>query len=317
MEDNEDSPLTHAEAKQRIDEWLPYTEGKTFEARDVWAQFNVWTAEGKHNVAQVLSYYKHTGKLDGDKGKFRFVNKALENLDWVAADTGNILDIKWPIGWGDRTTFGFDDNLTLYPGSIVIVAGVSNMGKTTFMHNILVRNMDTWKCRYLTNEMGSEEFRDRMDNFEDAFELTDEFGDPKFETGTRYSDYQDVVLANGLTIIDYLDPGESPYLVGQQIDAIKQKIGGGVAFIAIQKKLTTLRLRDGRTREIVSDYGTGGQYSEHRARIVLHIEKDYLYVKKAKKCRIENVNGKKFAYAIKNNGSQFYGIRPYVEEENG
>ncbi|KKL49923.1 hypothetical protein LCGC14_2310670 [marine sediment metagenome] len=304
---SEENTLTHAEARKRIDDWLPYTEGHTFEAKDVWAQFNVYSAEGKHNIAQVLSNYKRKGILAGDRGRFRHINRELETLDWVDADPGHILDIHWPIGFGDGTSFGFDNNLTLYPDSIVIFSGESNRGKSALQLNVLVRNMDDWKCRYLTNEMGREELKDRLDSFAGYYELTDVFGDPKFEAAVRYDNYEDVILPGGLTIIDYLDPGENPYMVGQQIDAIRQRLAGGVAFISLQKKRG-------------AEYGAGGQYSEHRARIVLHLStgedgREYLLVKKAKKCRIQNLNGKKFAFGITNNGSQFYGIRPYTEGE--
>ena len=309
--------ITQAEAIQLITEWLPFTEGREFDIEHAQRQFNCTEVRDKHIIAQVLSTLKRQGKLDGERGRYRFVNTELESLDWVEADTENILDIRWPYGWGDETSFGFDDNLTLYPGSIVVVSGVSNQGKTAFMLNVLVLNLDDWECRYLTNEMGSEELKDRLSNFEEYYALTDELGSPKFEAAMRYDNYQDVILPNGLNIIDYLDPGENPYMVGQQIDAIRQKLVNGVAFIALQKKVTTSRGRDGILKETISDYGTGGQYSEHRARIVLHIERDYLYVKKAKKCRRENLNGKKFSFEIRNNGSQFYNIRPYVEGENG
>ena len=137
------------------------------------------------------------------------------------------------------------------------------------------------------------------------FALTDEFGSPKFEAAVRYDNYEDVILPKGLTVIDYLDPGENAYMVGQQVDAIRRRLNGGVVFIVMQKKMG-------------SEYAIGGQYSEHRARIVLHIDRDkngqdFLLVKKAKKCRKENLNGKKFSFEIRNNGSQFYNIRPYVE----
>ena len=301
----DDEHLTHTEAKKRIDKWLPYTEGKTFDAAEACRYCNIDTFEERHNVVQVLSDYKRRGILEGNRGKYRWVNRELESLDWVDADPTNILEIKWPYGWGDGTSFGFNDNLTLYPGSIVVVSGETNLYKTALLLNVLVLNLDEWEergVRYLTNEMGKEELRDRLDPFEESYELTDAFGEPRFKAATRYDSYEDVVVTGGMNIIDYLDPGEHPFLVGQQIDAILRKLGDGVAFIALQKRRG-------------AEYGAGGQYSEHRARIVLHLNTDpsgreYLLVKKAKKCRKENLNGKKFSFQIKN-GSQFYNIRPY------
>ena len=297
--------ITQAEASKLISEWLPFTEGREFDIEHAQRQFNCTGVRDKHIIAQVLSTLKSQGKLDGERGRYRFVNTELESLDWVEADTENILDIRWPYGWGDETSFGFDDNLTLFPNSIVVISGPTNLGKSGLALNVVVLNCGIWQCRYLTNEMGAEELKDRLSNFEEHYELTDEFGEPKFEAAVRYDNYQDVILPNGLTVIDYLDPGENPYMVGQQVEAIRRKLVNGVVFIVMQKKAG-------------AEYAVGGQYSEHRARIVLHIDRDkngqdFLLVKKAKKCRKENLNGKKFAFGIRNNGSQFYNIRPYVE----
>lgn len=309
--------ITYKEAAILIDQYLPMSMGKWFESKDLWAEFNVWSAEGKHNISRVLAEYvrPEKGILEGGRGRYRFINREVEKLEWTKADPKDILDVKWPYGIQDNTHFDFDDNLILFPGSIVVISGVSNMGKSTFMLNMIARNMDKWNLRYMTNEMGAEEFADRILHFENfGYELTDDWGEPKFETIIRYENYQDVIIPDGFNIIDYLDPGENPYMVGQQIDAIRQRLGRGVAFIALQKKSTTVHTKDG-PKTIVSDYGTGGQYSEHRARIVLHIEQDYLYVKKAKKCLKYQLGGKRFRYEITESGTQFRGIKEIIKGE--
>jgi len=310
----EEKILSYAEAAILIDRYLPLSQGKWFEAKDLWTELNVYSADGKHNISQVLSNYRKAGTIEGNRGRYRFADRAFETLDWRSADPNDILDIRWPYGLQDDTSFLFDDNLTLYPGSVVVISGVSNQGKTTFMINLIGRNMDSWKIRYATNEMGKEEFADRLIYLDKYYEWCDDYDQPKFEVGVRYDNYQDIIIPNGFNIIDYLDPGENPYMVGQQIDLIKQRLGRGVAFIALQKKLTTVTTREG-TKDVISDYGTGGQYSEHRARIVLHIERDHLYVKKAKKCRMVNLNGKRFSFDIIDNGSQFFNIHEIVKGE--
>ena len=68
----EDTKITYAEARKRIALWLPYTEGKSFEVRDVTSEFNVGSAEGKHNVRQALSNLKREGVLSGDRGRYRY-----------------------------------------------------------------------------------------------------------------------------------------------------------------------------------------------------------------------------------------------------
>lgn len=302
------TPITFSEASDMVDNWLPLSAGKWFEARDLYNEFNLTTRESKQFVSQVLYRYSKAGKLDTHNGKYRFPEQVSDELDWTKANPNDILDIKWPYGLEDGTNFGFDDNLTLYPGSIVVIAGVSNAGKSAFMLNVLLRNMDTFNTQYLTNEMGAEEFADRMEPLKQYFNMFNDEGKPKFRVAQRFENYQDVMIPDGLNLIDYLDPGENPYLIGQQIDAIRQKINRGCAFIALQKKLNTIQTKDGE-KKVTSDYGTGGQYSEHRARIVLHVEPDHILVKKAKKCRKWPLNGAKFSYGIRGGGAYFASIQ--------
>lgn len=311
-------PITFSEATTLLEEqWIPYIGNKWFETKEIYAEHNINAAESKLNIRKALYEYTKKGRLEYDKNRarHRVVNRELDVLQWDTADPNDILDISWPYGIQDQTDFGFDDNLTLYPKSVVVIAGVSNMGKSTFMLNLTVMNMDNWNVRYMTNEMNAEEFADRMKPFEAFYDLTDDEGRPRFEAIERFEDYQDIILPDGLNIVDYLDPGENPYMVGQMIDSMRRRLNRGVVFIALQKKLTTVTMKDGTKKDIISDYGTGGQYSEHRARIVLHIERDHLYVKKAKKCRKWPLTGKRFQYQIIDGGSQFFGIHEMVKED--
>ncbi len=317
--------ITETEVREEVLKWLPDTEGRVFDIEYAQRHFKIHGTNGsmhdKHTLAQVLSTLKRDGELGGDgRGAYRFVDRVLETLNWVDAEAGDILDIRWPYGWGDNTGFGFDDNIALFPGNIVTVAGISNAGKTTFMHNLLVLNLDSWEnrgVRYLTNELNAPEFKDRMSHHAEHYELTDEFGEPRFEAATRYDNYQDVILPNGLNLIDWLDPGENPYFVGKQLKAISEALVGGVAFVAMQKKDIIIQDNLGHEKHIPSPYAIGGQYTVHLPRVVLHIEENYLYVKKVKKWRTENPNKKRFSFQIIDEGAHFYNIRPYVEGENG
>ena len=162
----------------------------------------------------------------------------------------------------------------------------------------------------MTNELGDEEFVDRLSHF-DWVNLYDVNGNLKFEAIVRYEDWQDVIQPDSINIIDYLEPGENPYFIGVLIDKIRQKLDKGIALISIQKKLHKWYDKQGNAHFQLADYGAGGQYSEHRARLVIHLEPtdDYeftLYIKKSKTYRL---TGRRFAFEIVDYGSKFHNIR--------
>ncbi|GAG83390.1 unnamed protein product [marine sediment metagenome] len=165
----------------------------------------------------------------------------------------------------------------------------------------------------MTNEMSDEEFVGRMQYF-DWVDIYDDKGELKFEPIERYENWQDVIQPDSINIIDYLDPGENSYYIGVLIDQIRQSLNKGIAIIAIQKKMITGTKKDGTKYQIKSDYGTGGQYSEHRARLVVHIEPNELYIKKCKGWHTKNPNGKKYKFQIVQHGAKFHDIREITEE---
>ena len=185
------------------------------------------------------------------------------------------------------------------------------MGKTTFCLGFMLENMDKYHCLYMSNEFGGEEFRARMDGYEWA-DLYKSDGTPKFEAVQRYDNYQDIIQPDAINIIDYLDPGENAYLIGDQIDSIKRKLNKGIALIAIQKGVTTLNTKNGVIRQS-KEYGVGGQFSEHRARLVLHVDMNMLWIKKAKSWHTHNPNNKRYTFEIVDHGSRFNNIQEVVE----
>jgi hypothetical protein len=278
-------------------------------------ELSIGTNEGKATRRVVLSRMVKDRILDkhpSKEGTFRFIRQELDDLEWTKADPTAYLHLAWPYGVEDQTRFEALDCMKIYPGSVMVVAGVSNRGKTTFCLGFLTENMDSYDCVYFTNELGAEEMKSRMMNYTWVKPL-DEEGKPKFRTVTRYDHYEDVIQPDCINIIDYLDPGENPYEVGIIIDKIRQKLGKGIALIAIQKKEIAIHTKDGiKTQSAI--YGTGGQYSEHRARLVIHIDHDVLFIKKAKSWHTHNPNGKKYSFKIVEYGSHFHDISDITEE---
>lgn len=291
------------------------TEG-VFCYRDIWEHLDVKSDTGRTTLRQVMKRLVGEGlveRVTGKDGFFRRIQADIEEIDWQHADSTKILKVNYPCG-SDQTAFSFSEHVRTYPGSIQIVGGRTNQGKTCWLLNMLAMNLDNFsECIYMTNEMEKEEFANRLSYFNWVSWVYSD-GTPRFKAIKRYENWWDIISPDGLNIIDYLDPGESPYMVGPYIDKIKRKLKGGLAIIALQKGGITVRTKQGIERR-PTEFAVGGQFGEHRARLVIYIEEGYLLVKKCKAWTGQNPNGRKYKFEIINHGSQFSDIRETFEEE--
>ena len=303
------------ELRRLVDEYVGSSEG-WFLTQNIWGQYNVKTTEAKRVVWERLGERVKTGDIEKRGQKYRKRQRG-RKLD-ARANPEDIVVINWPKSIEDDTNFMLD-GATLYKKAIIIIAGVSNQGKTTFCLNTVLENLDnpTLKgVKYITNELADEELADRLRNMH-WINAWNGDGEYRFEAVELYENWQDEIEQDYLNIIDYLDPGDNFYAVGQFIDIIRQRLRDGIAIIAIQKGAGKYRGRDGKDHYAINQYGVGGQFSEHRARLVIHIDPTdekgrlMLTIKKAK----GSLTGKKFAFSIVNYGSQFHNISEITEGE--
>lgn len=295
------------ELRRLVDEYVDGSEG-WFLTHNIWSQYNVTTREGKKTVYDRMSERVVKGDVEKRGQKYRKRQKG-RSLD-AKANPEDIIKIKWPRSIEDDTDFMLD-GVTLYKKAIIILAGVSNQGKTTFCLNTVLENLDNpfLKVKYITNELADEELAGRLKSM-DWINAWNGNGEYRFEAVELYENWQDEIEQDYLNIIDYLDPGENFYAVGQFIDIIRQRLRNGAAIIAIQKGTGKYRGRDGKDHYSLNQYGVGGQFSEHRARLVIHIDPTdergrlMLTIKKAK----GSLTGKRFNFTIVNHGAQFHDI---------
>jgi hypothetical protein len=153
----------------------------------------------------------------------------------------------------------------VYPKSIVVVAGRSNMGKTGMLLDFVKRNMGDYDIHYFSSEMGGSEARVRLSKHEDI-----SLADWKFHLWDRSTNFSDVIKPNSINIIDYLEDmtGED-YKVKSYISQIWNKLENGIAIIAIQKN------KD-------KDVGRGGEGTLDRARLYLALDEGLVKIVKAK-----------------------------------
>lgn len=297
---------TFRKVSSRIEsDWYPYHMNEWFTQEEVCRFFDWKQQDTRKAVSQKLwndSTRLKDPKLEKKNKAYRLIDKEIEEINWLNADTESVYHLSLPYGVWDKTHFDFENYILIPPKGIVLVAGVSNEGKTAFVMNILVLNMDKYPCTYFTNELTEIGLKRRFRGFEDWCNLVNGDGNPKFRAILRYDNYQDVVDPDGLNIIDYLDvnaEGEYYKLV-PYIKQIQKKLRKGIAVIALQKP-------PGRSDAF------GGSNLRGAASLYLSIDKNKLEVVKAKDWIKDNPNGRKYSFKLEHYGCVFSQIKGIYE----
>jgi hypothetical protein len=193
-------------------------------------------------------------------------------------------------------------------GNIILIGGEFNSGKTTFCLETLLTNKNRIPIRYLSSEVSHQsEFKKRWRKYP-GIPVEFWFPDSMTDYVSRSSDFASALRPGALNIIDYLEFPESDFTLGGEIlRQIHDKLNGGVALIAIQKKQGTRLPRSGdlvmeKPRLAVTLSSADGKSGSNNgvAEIV-----------KAKLCRGGNHNGKKLIFETVDEGSRFKIIEPW------
>lgn len=180
-------------------------------------------------------------------GVWRKVNDDCPAMDWIHADI-TPLPVRWP--------FEIEKYAAVLPKSIVIVSGESNAGKTAFLLNTALKNMNDFEVSYFNSEMCEEELLLRVRKFDT---LLPEHWNVKFFT--RHDNFADVIRPDGFNIIDYLEVYEDFYKIGGYLKEISKKLNKGIAVVALQK-------------DPKKDFGQGGAITKNLSRLYLSLKHD-------------------------------------------
>ncbi len=291
-----------------VDNWLAAHKGEGFPLDTICRHLDITNRDLRHAVVKKLAYEVSAGKLAKsikvNPPIYTYIDKELVMIDWVHATDEVVLPLKWPYGRGDDTRFGFDGAVQISSGDIIIIAGVSNTGKTAMALNLLAENMDAMPVTLMGNEYSGGKFRHRLSKLAWANPLKED-GTPKFELAVRHDNWADVIRPDNLNIIDWLnlDGTSHPfYEIGSIIEGIQKPLRKGIAVICIQM-------------DAHKEFGLGGGFSQHLASLYLAI--DFLpdkslrmTVKKAKAWEIHNPNHEMYAFDLREAGTVFSRIRP-------
>ncbi len=291
--------VTYKKVSALVDTWLDVHKGETFDLDLVCRQLQIAERANRQFVAIKLAHEVKQQKLEKLNRIYRYVNKDKDVIDWLNSDADKTLSINWPKG-RDGTKFGFDGCVCISPGDIIVVAGVSNMGKTTFAQNFLWENMDSYPCVLMGNEYTPVKFKRRISRMTWNNPIRED-GKPKFELIRRFENWADIIEPDKVTIIDWIAlPANELYNIGHVIQGIQSKLGNGVALIVLQKDES-------------SNLGRGRAFSEELSSLYLTIDKGRMTVRKAKEWFEHNPNREVYGFEITNGGVEFRNIRPLVK----
>lgn len=220
-----------------------------FKITDCYRDLNAITPIDKTRIRVALSRLcdeKVLERVGSHDGTYRRIERNVTRTKFI---TGRLEEfpIKLPIG--------LNNMCKLFPKNIVIVAGTKSAGKTAFMLNIALDNQEHMPVVYLNSEMGSEEYTSRLQAF--GIDSEDQI---KFDCVEAYNNFSDHIDGSKtLYIIDFMEIHDKFHEIGDMIRKVHEKLGDGMAIIAIQKKKG-------------AEYGRGAEFSLEKARLYLTLE---------------------------------------------
>lgn len=271
--------------------------------------------EGEFSLPQMFSVLSIVTKEEKDTARHAIGNLVRQNLirangkksgiyskidqsetiiDWMNADEKEYT-ILLPLG--------IHELVKIYPGNIIVVAGASNTGKTSFMLELVRLNMRMRDTYYFNSEMGPSELKTRINLFEGIKPES-----WKFTAIERSSDFAEKIRPDALNVIDFMEVYDDFWKIGGWIRDIHTKLQNGIAVIAIQKKAST--------KKDQQDYARGGELTLEKPRLYIAMDRGKIKIVKAKawRDRSRNPNG-----LVKNfklvQGYKFSSTTDWIQED--
>jgi len=219
-------------------------------------------AKERNTIRQEVHRLKKVGIIEsfGERNDvYRIIHRELKKMDYINAPT-TPLPLKWPL---------FDANspiFDIYGSNTCIVSGGWQAGKSAYLIEFSKQNMYKFKVDFYSSEMGDSEFKIRLMQHDDI--RLEEWKINAFE---KSDFFHDVIDPNAISVIDYIETGESAYEVNKILKQLDRKLKDkkGICVCGLQKPA-------GR------DLGYGKDYSAWVPRLYLSIDSGIIKIVKAK-----------------------------------
>lgn len=233
-----------------VRDWILSSSGVILSS-DVSKCLHLSSREDQKNLSKILGRLVQEGLIEKTgrrAGEWRRIDTEAEKIEWWKASTDHV-KLWLPLG--------LEDLVLIYPKSIIVIAGTQNAGKTALALNIALQNARRMTTRYLSSEMGAEELHKRLANFHDVPDETWR----KVDFRQRSSNFADLILPDGLVVIDYYEVSDRFFLIAEEMRLIFEKLKTGVAVVCLQKSSN-------------KDAGRGGDFSLEKPRLYLNLDDD-------------------------------------------
>lgn len=221
-----------------------------FSLWDIISWFGYTSLEDKTMIMGILKKAEQDGQIvraSTRAGIYRLVDTDMAIMDITAE-----LPPKAPI----ELPFFLHDVVDLYAKNVIIAAGEKDSGKTAFALNAAYMNRDAFEVRYFNSEMGFSELRNRLNKFPKQFPIEEW---QKITWVERSSRFEDLILPDGLNIIDFLEIGKEAFTVTEDIKRVFDKLKSGILLIVMQKRT-------------YKDFAVGGEGTLEKARLAINLE---------------------------------------------
>ncbi len=242
-----------------------------FSNNDLYSELCVRDRRSRKTALDALYYYEKKNKIskiDGKRGWWEVTEGEPETMDLLSATT-DPYNILLPLD--------ISEHIHIRPGSIILLSGSNNSGKTVFLLTILrglFRNTHIHQninpsfinkreeglpreLSYLNSEMSSGELCARIKGFgDDPAQWVQEV---KFIERTH--SFHKLVTPDGVTLIDYLEVNEDFFQAGKFLADIHKKLSNGLAIIAMQKKQG-------------NSFAKGGEMTLEKPRLAFNLDKN-------------------------------------------
>ena len=304
----------------KVRQYLAPIQGRDIDISHIRKEFNIDPASPAWEGLRVILYrfcegdkplLRASGKKDG---VYRVITQVKPVRVFGDIERRPPFMLMFPKDRETQLEMWFAEQINIREGDLILIAGRSNYGKTTLCMNFLGENIDKNPIlmgnEYTTlNEQGEYEpaqrFLSRIDTMK-WVNWVDENGGDKFTLLPVRDDYASHIQKDRINIIDWIniDTGEH-YMIGTILEAIKKRLGRGIAIIAIQKA-------EG------AEAGRGGQFTKDFADLELLVDalgKDEILMTLGKVkdpkpgCRLY---GKTYGYSIWDNGVVIKNFREVI-----
>ena len=142
-------------------------------------------------------------KYGASRGCYRRIDTSIEYMDFANADIENSINLALPLGLHAKTKF--------FPKAVIVIAGVSGMGKTLFAFNTISENMGRFPIFYFNSEMGPEALKEKLSHF--PIPMSEWAKGMKVIDNWDFNNIADKIQPDALNVVDYLEPeGEKPII---------------------------------------------------------------------------------------------------------